>query len=628
MSDARIAINLTADTGNALSGLQKVGTSVSVLQAQFERLQKLASMPNLNFRQQERLNSLLLKTQNELSKFERGINAANPKMERFTRANNQASASVFNFGRIIQDAPYAVLAGNIGAIANNIDPLVESFGRLKQTTGSAGGALKAMAGSLIGPAGIGVAISLVTSGLILFGDKIFGGSRAVVGFNRDLDNLVIAANNAKRAVEDFGKEVGFLNTIGGITVDINFDDKTESGLLKLRQSSVQIDREILNIEDNIKQAFDASNKAQDLLFSNLDRNVRAAIQNFGRLADVPEDLISGLSKADKRLFETARQTQSVVFDLQDKLTQKQREQSEARARIRLGNVEADRDAAKKAEEANKKALEDQQRFVDETIAKGKELAQFFKDRRPVPLALITNSPFTTREEQFKKAKEFIQQVKEGVKDLSTSKLQLPLTIEPIFKIEKKDLVEQFRKAVTEIRETFKNGTGLQDLKIPMPGFVAEAQAKGEVARLKYLEQLKDKMNAAAIAADFAADAFDGAFDALLSGESAIQAIGNALKQLVTDFIKATIRALLFKAITNLFAPGAGTISGGLANGARLIFGGGLAGLSQGLAPVGQAGRSAITPGNIQVNVQGSLIGRGNDLLGVITSTNRFNGRNG
>lgn len=72
--------------------------------------------------------------------------------------SNQAAFALSNLGRVAQDAPF----GFIG-IQNNLNPLLESFQRLRSEAGSNAGALKALAGSLIGPGGIGLALSVVSS---------------------------------------------------------------------------------------------------------------------------------------------------------------------------------------------------------------------------------------------------------------------------------------------------------------------------------------------------------------------------------------------------------------------------------------------------------------------------------
>lgn len=68
--------------------------------------------------------------------------------------------ALMNFSRIAQDAPFGIIG-----IGNNITATAESFGHLVKETGSAGGALKAVAGSIMGTGGILLAVSLVTTGL-------------------------------------------------------------------------------------------------------------------------------------------------------------------------------------------------------------------------------------------------------------------------------------------------------------------------------------------------------------------------------------------------------------------------------------------------------------------------------
>ena len=66
--------------------------------------------------------------------------------------------ALMQFSRIAQDAPYGIMG-----IGNNITATVEAFGHLKNSTGSTGGALKALAGSIMGSGGILLAVSLVTT---------------------------------------------------------------------------------------------------------------------------------------------------------------------------------------------------------------------------------------------------------------------------------------------------------------------------------------------------------------------------------------------------------------------------------------------------------------------------------
>lgn len=79
------------------------------------------------------------------------------------KGTNEAAFALTNLGRVAQDAPF----GFIG-IQNNINPLLESFQRLKAESGSTGSAIKLLIGSLTGAAGLGLAISLVTAALTVY----------------------------------------------------------------------------------------------------------------------------------------------------------------------------------------------------------------------------------------------------------------------------------------------------------------------------------------------------------------------------------------------------------------------------------------------------------------------------
>lgn len=74
--------------------------------------------------------------------------------------------ALMQFSRIAQDAPYGIIG-----IGNNITATVEAFGHLQKSTGSASGAFKAMASSIVGSGGVLLAVSLLTTGLTYMSQK-------------------------------------------------------------------------------------------------------------------------------------------------------------------------------------------------------------------------------------------------------------------------------------------------------------------------------------------------------------------------------------------------------------------------------------------------------------------------
>ena len=139
------------------------------------------------------------------SQVSNAVGKAEQSLKRLTPASNQATLAMTNLGRVVQDAPF----GFIG-IANNLNPLLESFQRLKATTGTTGGALKALGSSLIGPAGLGFAISTASSLLLVFGDKLFSAGKKS---SEAADNFKKLSDATKAIFEGAGKEAAEVSTL-------------------------------------------------------------------------------------------------------------------------------------------------------------------------------------------------------------------------------------------------------------------------------------------------------------------------------------------------------------------------------------------------------------------------------
>jgi len=145
---------------------------------------------------------------------------------------------------VVQDAPFGLIG-----IANNIDPLITSFNQLKATTGTTGGALKALVGQLAGPAGIALAVSTVTSLLITFGDRLFSSSQSakqlaeaskkvadeqraifegIASERVEIDKLIIALNSENTTR---GQKEAILKKLRAINPQYFGDLKNEEGLI-------------------------------------------------------------------------------------------------------------------------------------------------------------------------------------------------------------------------------------------------------------------------------------------------------------------------------------------------------------------------------------------------------------
>ncbi len=191
MIDEQIKVTIIGEDG----GLSK---SLGTLQAQLKRFEK-GLTDATNPKSFERLDRAILATKKRIESIkvrDFGLNPDNiddttNALRRNAKGSQQAGQALSNLGRVAQDAPF----GFIG-IQNNLNPLLESFQRLRKESGSNIGALKALGSSLLGAGGIGFALSAVSSLLLIFGDRLFKSSNQA-------DKLKEKIDQSKKATDDF-----------------------------------------------------------------------------------------------------------------------------------------------------------------------------------------------------------------------------------------------------------------------------------------------------------------------------------------------------------------------------------------------------------------------------------------
>lgn len=156
---ARIVVEIAANAAQAIGETDKFEKSLGRLQSQLSRLEKLAPFAN-SIQSAARAERAIAATRDRIANLGKTLNTS---LGSTTRSSNEAAMALTNLGRIAQDAPF----GFIG-IQNNLNPMLESFQRLSKETGSSTSALKTMGAVLRGPAGIGIALSVVSSAILFF----------------------------------------------------------------------------------------------------------------------------------------------------------------------------------------------------------------------------------------------------------------------------------------------------------------------------------------------------------------------------------------------------------------------------------------------------------------------------
>ena len=210
---AEMQIKIAADVSSAVSGLDKLGRELD-------------------------------QTGKDAVQLGNAVENASQKIRTLPNVTGQATSTLTNFSRVVQDAPFGLIG-----IANNIDPLISSFNQLKATTGTTGGAFRALVGQLAGPAGIALAVSTVTSLLITFGDRLFSSSQSakqlaeaskkvadeqraifegIASERVEIDKLIIALNSENTTR---GQKEAILKKLRAINPQYFGDLKNEEGLI-------------------------------------------------------------------------------------------------------------------------------------------------------------------------------------------------------------------------------------------------------------------------------------------------------------------------------------------------------------------------------------------------------------
>ena len=182
--------------------------------------------------------------------FGKGIDKSVQSLSKLPGSSNQATQSLINLSRVAQDAPYGIIG-----IANNINPLLESFQRLKATTGTTGGAMQALKSALIGPAGVGLAVGVVSSLMVTFGDKLFSASASMskmskvvseakdefVGAKKEIESLRINIDLAKHGILSKQQVIKQYNdSLGKAAGSVKTLEEAEASLIKNGDAYVQM----------------------------------------------------------------------------------------------------------------------------------------------------------------------------------------------------------------------------------------------------------------------------------------------------------------------------------------------------------------------------------------------------
>lgn len=484
--------------------------------------------------------------------------------KKLPQASNQATASLLNLGRVAQDAPFGIIG-----IANNINPLVESFQRLRASSASTGGALRALGASLIGGGGLGLAVSVVTGLMSFFALRSRGASTEVKElsatskaaeeaqqkFRQALDSAAGSIVNQATKVTDLGKAIldtaGKTNQLTDATVRLGltqflFNSKNEliqkrlssaiEQSLKIEQGSIRTAakeftarKKVLDVTEDQARAqqmaaaaaanlgksvgYDAKDAQATINALDLvDRTARNLGLTFDGLLKAPKD--AGKSELEKQMERTIAQARKLASFL-DKTT------------IRSFSFDVD------PEDSLKRSFEKARAFIDRT--RGDRSIEF-------DLKIGSLTEFTERLNII--TPEVQKKIKEQALDLK-DKLQKEIDRLPIAIGVRAQL--QFDKEGIERLQKLSQGIG-----ITQPDVSGSALTEAERQAVKLANTVNGVLK----------PAFGDLFNSILAGKNPLQAffqsIGDSIKQLLNQLIQAAIQALILSAI---FPGGVGAVKG-------------------------------------------------------------------
>jgi hypothetical protein len=225
---------------------------------------------------------------------------------------NKATQSLTDLSRVVQDAPY----GFIG-IANNINPLVESFGRLKAESGSTGGALKSLLSGLSGPAGLGIAFAAITTAITFAQIGLSAWSRGSEkakksneDFSRELEQAKESIKNVTYELENFIAVSDAASRLSDINIKARFSDEGTQEALT-RQSK------FISIAYDLQEAIDALNQAKQEyldLTQGVDESEKDYQDRLKTSSDVVKKLINQVGNLTQAKEEQAAANRLAVIE--------------------------------------------------------------------------------------------------------------------------------------------------------------------------------------------------------------------------------------------------------------------------------------------------------------------------
>lgn len=534
---------------------------------------------------------------------QQGLNAATKAVDAFDKnvkktvtSSGQATLALSNLGRVASDAPFGFIA-----IANNIEPLIQSFQSLGKTSGGIGGTLKALGASLIGPGGLLLGFSLVSSAVTVAVQKYGSLGNAVDALFGNYSELDKQVQEADKSFKKFGETV---QTTTQIQQSAAGNAQGEIARVQALSRIISDSNRSYNERNTALKELKRVNKDY---FGDLDLEATKIGELQTRIQDYSRSIIAQATTkafADQIAATTVEFTKQRAvlialtkdFDAQVKAQAKGLQQGipgigQAAAQAQLGSAVIEANGRLGEQNARVKELRDQLALFRKAINESVNAYVVLNSTLP---ETATNESNVTNE--LKKGNEEIKS------RLTLLQRQVQLAALP---------TPQARQIDSPVIDTEAAIESLRRVE-------AASNAIFEGQR-KQVASITDAFN------NLLAPSIDAVFSALATGQNAFRALGDSLKQLVIQLVATVIKAAALAAVISAITGTPfnvalkGTLSGSqqLGNLSALTGGGRIGGAAAPSFPRG----TAFSGGGMQLAGNVTFVQRGPDLVGVLNQGN-------
>lgn len=513
----------------------------------------------------------------------KGVNAAAGQAglglkNNLVTGSNQASAAITNFSRVASDAPFGLIG-----IANNIDPLIQSFVQLRKETGSGKAALSALASSLAGGGGLILGISLLTSVLqfVQLGFSRWGASAKQTKEDQDklkqgTDQLVTSVTKQRVEFE------GLVN----IAKNLSNSEKDRANALKrlneiLPDTIGQLNAQNIATAEGARitleyiKAIEGRATAELLITRIAENNVKLFDNRnsvLSKTADIENKLIVARTNYNKALTATVPNYQVIeayasdIENLESRRAQIQKEGRDLSQQVINDNAKLRAEYERQlptvnslnaANTKNNKTVTNTKNTIDEI---GDLLKNYNEQLKGINWD-EQNRQIDGTKTRLELAGETLKTLYlKGVKETSDAWIKVKNDFDNFQREYDKFVSDKRLKEINNDVANYVSNIGSYSENVlgkSQTNTIKALQAAGKAFILnsksqeKYLDELNKKnLELANTITGFLSPALEGVFESLVKGEDPFEALKNSVQQLIIQLGKAVIQSLILKAVTS------------------------------------------------------------------------------